>query len=299
MNTSEIENILRTAPRPSVPAALRGRLCAQAPRRGISGTNRAMLSAESSVGWIRRWWPALAPAAVSLACATIFTLQQLEIRDLEAAIRTSPVAAEPVATTTARGTRGSGIGGADATTVEKEEITRLKAMAAQLASEISQLEQMRLQNEQMRKQLAARSAAGFTPEETKALEEARDRASSIQCVNNLKQLGLAVRMWSVDNGDISPPNVQCLSNYIGSYMKTFVCPADTGRQAAVDARSFTPANSSYEYLAPSAPDNEPNRVLFRCPIHGNIGLIDGSVQRGLAKNHPESLVQQDGKLYVK
>ena len=42
---------------------------------------------------------------------------------------------------------------------------------------------------------------------------------------------------------------------------------------------------------------EPDRVLLRCPIHGSIGLADGSVQMGVAKAHPECLVQRDGKLY--
>jgi len=70
------------------------------------------------------------------------------------------------------------------------------------------------------------------------------------------------------------------------------------RQPAADASSFTAANCSYEYLAPVAPETEPQRILFRCPIHGNLGLIDGSVQTGVAKNHPNWIVQRDGKLFM-
>lgn len=300
MNTSDIENILRSAPRPCVPAALRERLCAQAPRRAISGTNPARLRTRSSLDWIRRWWPALAPAAVSLACATVFTLQQFEIQDLKAQVRSSAVPIQSATTPDAEyGTQGGA--GSRAASGRQDEVARLKAMAAQLERDISQLEQLRMQNEQMRKQLATRSTAVFTPEETKAMEDARDRAASIVCVNNLKQLGLAVKMWSVDNGEITPPNVQSLSKYIGSFAKVFICPADTQRQAAADVSSLTPANCSYEYLAASTPDNETNRncVIFRCPIHGHIGLIDGSVQSRVAKDHPESLVQQEGRLYLK
>jgi hypothetical protein len=44
-------------------------------------------------------------------------------------------------------------------------------------------------------------------------------------------------------------------------------------------------------------DKEPTRVLSRCPIHGHIGLCDGSVQGELAKNHPDELVEREGKLY--
>jgi len=293
MNTSNIETILRNAPQPPPPAGLRARLCAQAP-----GT-KATLNTESSAGWLRRWWPALAPAAVSLARATVCTLQQSEIRDLRAETRSAPAGSQTSEPTT-RPKPPDSVSGTDAAATEAAEITRLKTLAAQLNAEVSQLEQVKRQNEELRKQLAARSAAAFSPEETKALEEARERSLSIVCVNNLKQLGLAVKMWSMDHGETTPPNVLALSNYVGSFMKIFICPADTQRQAASDANSFTPANCSYEYLAASTPDNQANRgcVLFRCPIHGNIGLIDGSVQRSLAKDRPESLVQRDGRLYM-
>ena len=40
-----------------------------------------------------------------------------------------------------------------------------------------------------------------------ALARAKTRAQSIACVNNLKQIGLACRMWAADNGDQFPFNV--------------------------------------------------------------------------------------------
>jgi hypothetical protein len=80
--------------------------------------------------------------------------------------------------------------------------------------------------------------------------------------------------------------------------KILRCPGDHAREAATSFIAYTPANCSYEYLAPSAPDTEPTRVLFRCPIHGHVCLSDGSVQGGVAKLHPERLVYRDGKLYL-
>ena len=37
-----------------------------------------------------------------------------------------------------------------------------------------------------------------------ALNKARDRAKSISCVNNLKQLGLSINAYSVDNDGFVP-----------------------------------------------------------------------------------------------
>src|SRR5437773_11589896 len=40
-----------------------------------------------------------------------------------------------------------------------------------------------------------------------ALAKAKARAQRISCVNNLKQVGLAMRMWSNDHGDKFPWDV--------------------------------------------------------------------------------------------
>jgi len=131
-----------------------------------------------------------------------------------------------------------------------------------------------------------------------ALAKAKARAQEVSCVNNMKQLGLAAKMWSLDNQNVYPPNFQSMSNELTN-PKILICPQDTAHPAAVNWASVTSANCSYEYLAPSQKegDVEPNRVVFRCPIHGTVGLGDGSVQVGIAKTHPNWLVERNGKLY--
>lgn len=294
MNTTQIENILRRAPQPRPPGNLQQRLKAQAlsaPRN----TSPVLLEQRSGASWLRRWWPTLAPTAITLACAATVTLQRNQLQQLQSELAKRPLAASnPVRTSEPAGAGEN----ASAPASEANELARLKALIASLNADISKLERIQTENGRLRAELASRAAGAFTPEETKAMEEARDRAMRIQCVNNLKQLGLAVRIWSIDHHGFSPQDVLSLSNEISGSFKILVCPADTGRQPAADASSFTPANTSYEYLAPAAPETEPQRILFRCPIHGNLGLIDGSVQSEVSKRHPNWIVQRDGKLFM-
>jgi hypothetical protein len=299
MNTPEIENILRLAPKPAPPAGLRDRLIAQLRLPAARPASQSPVATPAPAGWLRHWWPVLAPAAVSLACAVGLTMQQVEIRDLKRAIQDlsrEPAAKPSVVQPPDLGTNDASAG-ADAVARTAQEIARLKALASQLAAEVAQLEQIRAENTNLRAQLEAPPAGFLTPEETEALTKAKEKAESIACINNLKQLGLSVRTWAIDNGDMSPPNLLEMTNEM-STPKILVCPGDKTREAAKDWASYTSAHCSYEYLAPSAPEPEPMRVLFRCPIHGHVCLSDGSVQGELAKRHPERFVQRDGKLYL-
>lgn len=297
MNHPDLDSILRHPPRPTPPSDLRDRLRAGTPGFARNTAGFEVPRPAGQGAWLKRWWPALGPAAAALACAAVFTAQQGEIRALKAPIHAAPAAAttpepELVDTPAATGTTP------DPSLQEAEEIARLRSLAATLRDEVARLQSMQNENTRLRSQLSARTAASLTPEEAALLEAAREKAESIQCVNNLKQFGLAVRVWAIDNGDVTPPNLVCLSNEL-STPKILVCPTDKARKPASDFTSFTPANCSYEYLAPSAPDGEePTRVLSRCAMHGHIGLCDGSVQMGVAKAHPERLVSRDGKLFL-
>lgn len=292
MNT-DIEKLLRKAPGFTPPAGLRERLIQQIPL-GRKNTQPSIANPTSG-GWLRRWWPALAPAAVSVACAVVLTAQQGKIRELKANIQTlsqapaiesaqpSKLIAAPV----------------DTSAEMEQEINRLRELAERLKAEIGQLQQLGSENAKLRARVAAPPELGLTAEETESLAKAKEKALSIACVNNLKQFGLAVRVWALDNSDSNPPNVLSMSNEL-STPKILVCPADTTRQPATDWSSFTMANCSYEFLVPDEKDadKEPLRVSVRCPIHGHIGLCDGSVQSFVARNHPERLVERDGKLYL-
>ena len=295
----EIEDVLRAAPRPAPPAGLKEELVAQvrlpAPRPEAS----PLASPLAPANWLRRWWPVLVLAATSLACAVGLTVQQVEIHGLKQTIQ--GLSRDGGAKATVPSTPGTGTNDAparaDTTARTKQEVGRLKELAGQLAAEVAQLEQMRTENARLRTQLSEPPPGFLTPEETEALAKAKEKAESIACVNNLKQMGLAVRTYAIDNADVSPPDMLSMSNEL-STPKILVCPADHGRPRADSFASYTPANCSYEYLAPSAPDTEPSRVLFRCPFHGHVCLSDGSVQSYVGKQHPEQLVQRNGKLYL-
>jgi len=106
-------------------------------------------------------------------------------------------------------------------------------------------------------------------------------AQSISCMNNMKQIGLAARMWSSDHNQMLPPDFASMSNEIASPM-ILVCAQDGSKTRAASWSEFSPMeNVSYEFLAPNVKESEVvNLPVFQCPIHGHVGMGDGSVQGG-------------------
>ncbi len=139
-----------------------------------------------------------------------------------------------------------------------------------------------------------------------ALAKAKGKAQEINCVNNLKQIGLAVKIWAVDHNDQFP--FQASTNAGGSLElasqaadgtdknshlhfkllaqelstpRILVCPADKGKKAAMSFEELTPANVTYLLrTGESVTETNVSEVMAICPIHGNTALVDGSVQRG-------------------
>jgi len=93
----------------------------------------------------------------------------------------------------------------------------------------------------------------------------KKKTAKIGCINNVKQIGLAVRIWSGDNGDKCPMEVstnyggtlelalagdaastfQVMSNEL-STPKLVVCPNDTDKTYATNfSAGFTARNVSY------------------------------------------------------
>lgn len=113
-----------------------------------------------------------------------------------------------------------------------------------------------------------------------ALAKAKDKAQRISCVNNMKQIGLAARMWSNDHGEKFPPDFASMSNELATPI-ILVCPGDSSKTKAMNWSEFGPGNLTYEYLEPGIDEkNAAQTVVFQCPIHDNVGMGDGSVQQG-------------------
>jgi hypothetical protein len=138
----------------------------------------------------------------------------------------------------------------------------------------------------------------------------------ISSENNLKQIGLAFRIWAGDNGDQFPFNVSqagggtrelcepdsngfeknpvptfmVISNELGS-PSILVCFDDKTKQPASDFASLTTNNISYQLrTGANVNDSHPDEILAVDPIHGLVLHCDGSVQRDLhykkvAANH--------------
>ncbi len=141
------------------------------------------------------------------------------------------------------------------------------------------------------------------PNELKATLEAKHRATSIRCVNNMKQLGLAVRIYATDYSDDFPSDLKSILPYANA-SKILRCPEDGDRpEVSIDDLKLQTVEqvasfSSYQFLAPGPGklETDPNRVMFRCPIHGHVTLCDGSVQQ--IPLDSTNLVRIDGKLYL-
>ena len=113
-----------------------------------------------------------------------------------------------------------------------------------------------------------------------ALSAAKKKAQKISCVNNLKQVGLAFRMWANDNGGKNPPQVLysaggsmntnggnqytflCMSNEL-STPKIIFCPSDSISGHSINSTNFgvlSSWNVSY-FVGSNAVETDPQMLL--------------------------------------
>ena len=138
-----------------------------------------------------------------------------------------------------------------------------------------------------------------------ALGKARESARKTQCASNLKQIGLAINMYSNDNGGAFPAvsgsaasaEIQSLGQLFNSYIpdrKVFKCSSDGGVSdttvmaltvgtATVANSSFTTARCSYGYDDNHTSNDDPT-VAIAADAHGGTGgtaaLSDNHASKG-------------------
>jgi hypothetical protein len=112
-----------------------------------------------------------------------------------------------------------------------------------------------------------------------ALAKAKSKAQSINCMSNMKQIGLAARLYANDHNDVFPKSYTDMKEELVT-PKILACPSDQTKRPAADWDHYDPEhNLSYEFVAPGTKGYESNVVVFRCPVHGHVGLADGSVRQ--------------------
>jgi len=282
MNESQIEILLRHAPKVALPAGLLAQL--QADIR----LPRANIAAETL--WFKRWIPALSFGLFVVGCLVALAIQTGELNTLRNENQTllQSAAAEPP-------DRTAFVQTLESLRKDQQELANLRAESEQLRQMLAQIPELQSQNATLREQFRAQSAVALTNSDD-PFAAAKAKADSVQCMSNMKQIGLAVRMWANDHRENYPPDLLTPRNELNT-PKILVCPADSGNLPAEFLwERLDPSRVSYEYFG--AGQNEisgPGWVLTRCRLHGHVGLCDGSVLSGKDRLR---LVPQDGRLKV-
>jgi prepilin-type processing-associated H-X9-DG protein len=127
-----------------------------------------------------------------------------------------------------------------------------------------------------------------------ALSKAKQRAQTINCVNNMKQLALAARIYSGDHGDHFPPAAtwcDAIKPNVGSE-RVFQCPAGDPNQRChygynarldgVDEKTINPDTVLFFEIAGGWNVNGGPELMLRKSRHGRtyvVAFADGSVQQ--------------------
>jgi len=284
MNDSNMESILRRAPQPAPPAGLKAQLLVDIhlPKGESSGTVGASASTGIATGptfW-RRWLPALSFGLLLLGCFMMVGWQANQwwsLRQENDDLRASRPDVEALtATVESLQKRVAEVERKAVATREQDELVKLREKVAQLTAREQEIAIQQTENRRLRAEMSAGETGGEA--EPDPFAQSQERAKRINCVSNLKQVGLALRMWQNEHGNLFPMDFQSASNEMNT-PKILTCISDTGRQRARNWQEFDGSSVSYEFLNPGGSSSDPEAVLSRCPIHNNVGLSDGSVQQ--------------------
>ncbi len=293
MNDTTIEKFLFQAPKPIAPTDLLKQIQAEI---ALPSARPAAKTREFQ-NPLRRWFPALAFGVLMLSCAIMIAVQSswstnLKVQNdvLRATTADLPKLREQHAALEQAQANQD-----ELTQLRKDndELHRLRAEVAKLQSLPAQIEQLQSEN----KRLAAAPTASSNTTTAAFFADAEAEAERMQCVNNLKQIGLAMRVWEGDNNDKYPTSIILASNEL-STTKVLICPSDKARlpYASLGFGKFQDDMSSYKFTV--QPDDEyyPYCITARCPIHHNYLMADGSVQQVNPAKFTE--VQKDGRWYL-
>lgn len=178
----------------------------------------------------------------------------------------------------------------DSANADARELARLRNEVGQLRKQAREAETLRAQAAeaaQLHPRLATATqnlaraeseladAVKLSPEE---LQQLKEEAQSVGCVNNLKQIGLAARLWAKDHDNVFPPDFISMKDQLAT-PKILFCPGDTAATRVSEWSQLDPSLISYRFMNPNGNLSDPTKLLTTCPIHSHTVLSDASVHR--------------------
>jgi hypothetical protein len=280
MNDAEIEIVLRKAPSPEPPANLLEQL------RNEIHVNQTKSSFQESTLWqqLLRWWPATVCLliGITVAAGQIQTVKQL--RGENESLRTIVAELERLRSQNAEYLRLAAI--PDEVKRLESELAEIQTLKTEIASlRNAQAEGVNLAAENARLAGSLNLPVGTLPEATFS------KGKRINCINNLKNIGLAARIWASDHHNNLPTDFLSMKDELNT-PKILHCPSDDNRAMATNWDNFSETACSYEILSPGVSAAEGQVVYVRCRVHEIFGLADGAVMQN---EGGRVLAQKDGK----
>lgn len=294
MNDTAIESALFHAPKPVAPPELLQRLQAAIV---LPRPSEAIELPRIRHNPLRHWFPALAFSLILLSCAIMVAVQvnwstnlKRQNEKLQAITAALPQLQEQHAVWEKSLAQQQEL---EQLRKDNEEVHQLQAEVARLQNVPAEIQRMRNEN----RRLSLAPATSNFASGANFFDETQRENDRIHCVNNLKQLGLAVRIWAGDHNGKDSISLVAMSNEL-STVKILICPNDKARQPylSLSWSEFKDEMTSYQYLPQPDDDAHPDCIVAKCSIHNNYLLADGSVhQINPAKFHE---VQRDGRWYL-
>jgi hypothetical protein len=162
---------------------------------------------------------------------------------------------------------------------DNQDLQRLRAEIARLRPLASEVLRLRAENQRLAATLTVFNRRVF-PTVAPQPEGDPEKAASTKCLNNLKQIGLAFKSHALDDEGRFPGAILQITNELSTPMILF-CPSDSAKLPShvLGWSEFRPEMTSYQLILSGTNDDvHPRRIISKCPVHGHVGLADGSVQ---------------------
>ena len=114
-----------------------------------------------------------------------------------------------------------------------------------------------------------------------AMPNAHSRSPRISCANNLKQVGVGLKMWAGDHGKVYPNTIEECSPYLGYQAPLLICPSSGNAPGPIETVGEW---TDYIYITGLSETNAASEILIFCPPKnhkgkgGHILFLDGRVK---------------------